>query len=106
MIQIEKSLAEKFPNTDLRVVPHIESKMRFSKKLYGIIFDMINKSGFAWNDSLKCIEVDNDEAWNTYVQHNKDVDRWRGKQCLIYDGLKNIFRKDRATGRGSTIPLK
>ncbi|CAL9004960.1 unnamed protein product [Prunus brigantina] len=36
--------------------------------MYGIIFDMINKSGFAWNDSLKCIKVDSDEAWNTYVQ--------------------------------------
>ncbi|CAL2234801.1 unnamed protein product [Prunus armeniaca] len=87
-------------------VPHIESKMRFWKKLYGIIFDMINKSGFAWNDSLKCIEVDNDEAWNTYVQHNKDADGWRGKQCLIYDRLKNIFGKDRATGRGSATPTK
>ena len=32
MIRIEKSLAEKFSNTDLRVVPHIESKMRFWKK--------------------------------------------------------------------------
>ncbi|XP_008234891.1 PREDICTED: uncharacterized protein LOC103333774 [Prunus mume] len=104
MIQIEKSLAEKFPNTDLRVVPHIESKMRFWKKLYGIIFDMINKSGFAWNDFLKCIEVDSDEAWNTY--HNKDADGWRGKQCMICDRLKNIFGKDRATGRGSATPTE
>ncbi|BFG30901.1 hypothetical protein CerSpe_171750 [Prunus speciosa] len=73
MTQIEKSLAEKFPNADFRVIPHIESKMRFWKKLYGIIFDMINKSGFAWNDSLKCIEVDSDEAWNTYVQVSTTV---------------------------------
>ncbi|CAB4319773.1 unnamed protein product [Prunus armeniaca] len=87
-------------------VPHIESKMRFWRKLYGIIFDMINKSGFAWNDSLKCIEVDSNEAWNTYVQHNKDDDGWRGKQCLIYDMLKNIFGKDRATGRGSATPTE
>ncbi|KAI5311229.1 hypothetical protein L3X38_000332 [Prunus dulcis] len=67
---------------------------------------MINKSGFAWNDSLKCIEVDSDEAWNTYVQHNKDADGWRGKQCLIYDRLKNIFGKDQATGRGSATPTE
>ncbi|CAL8116662.1 unnamed protein product [Prunus armeniaca] len=53
--------------------------------------------GFAWNDSLKCIEVDSDEAWNTYVQ---------GKQCLIYDRLKNIFGKDRATGRWSATPIE
>ncbi|CAL9018367.1 unnamed protein product [Prunus brigantina] len=62
---------------------------------------MINKSGFTWNDSLKCIEVDSDEAWNTY-----DADGWMGKQCLVYDRLKNIFGKDRATGRGSATPTE
>ncbi|CAB4278335.1 unnamed protein product [Prunus armeniaca] len=61
---------------------------------------MINKSAFAWNDSLKCIEVDNDEAWNTYVQHNKDVDDWRGKQCLIY------LEKTEQLVEGLQLPLK
>ena len=29
---------------------------------------MINTSGFAWNDVKKCVEVDSDDAWQTYVQ--------------------------------------
>ena len=29
---------------------------------------MLNKSGFGWNDSKKCVEVDSDEAWTAYVQ--------------------------------------
>ncbi|CAB4278451.1 unnamed protein product [Prunus armeniaca] len=72
--------------------------------MYGIIFDMINKSGFAWNDSLKCIEVGSDEAWNTYVQISTYVNITRmlmvgwGKQFLIYDRLTNILGKDRAIG--------
>ncbi|CAL9016555.1 unnamed protein product, partial [Prunus brigantina] len=40
------------------------------------------------------------------MQHNKDADGWRGKQCLIYDRLKNIFGKDRATGRESATPTE
>lgn len=40
------------------------------------------------------------------MQHNKDTDGWRGKQCLIYDRLKNIFGKDRATGRGYATPIE
>ena len=28
---------------------------------------MLNTSGFAWNDVKKCIKVDSDDAWKTYV---------------------------------------
>lgn len=33
-----------------------------------MVVDMINTSGFAWNDVKKCVEVDSDDAWQTYVQ--------------------------------------
>ena len=33
-----------------------------------MIVDMINTSGFAWNDVKKCVEVDSDDVWQTYVQ--------------------------------------
>ena len=32
---------------------------------------MINKSGFAWNDVKKCIQVDNNEVWEMYMQVNE-----------------------------------
>ena len=38
------------------------------EKQYGIIFDMLNKSGFGWDDVLKCVQVDSDEVWQAYVQ--------------------------------------
>ncbi|CAB4292779.1 unnamed protein product [Prunus armeniaca] len=31
------------------------------KKDYSIVVDMLNQSGFAWNDEKKCVEVDSDE---------------------------------------------
>ena len=48
----------------MKAFPHIEAKMKNGKKnnnKYGILFDMLNKSRFGWNDTLKCIDVDSDE---------------------------------------------
>ena len=65
---IERSLSDMCPQSGLKANPHIESKLKKWKKQYGIVYDMLNKSGFGWNDSLKCVEVDSDEAWRSYVQ--------------------------------------
>ncbi|KAK0599582.1 hypothetical protein LWI29_006626 [Acer saccharum] len=65
---IETRMACAIPNCGLKAVPHIESKLKFWKKQYGIVYDMLNTSGFGWNDVRKCIEVDSDEAWKSYVQ--------------------------------------
>nr|XP_048326632.1 uncharacterized protein LOC125421496 [Ziziphus jujuba var. spinosa] len=98
---IERQLAEMCPNSGLRASPHIESKMKKWKKQYGIIYDMLNKSGFGWNDSLKCVEVDSDDAWKAYVQCNPSAKSWRSKPFPMYERLANIFGKDRATGVGA-----
>ena len=68
MTIIERSLFVMCPQSGLKVNPHIESKLRKWKKQYGVVYDMLNKSGFGWNDTLKCVEVDSDEAWRSYVQ--------------------------------------
>ena len=68
IIMIERSLSDMCPQSGLKANPHIESKLKKWKKQYDIVYDMLNKSGFGWNDSLKCVEVDSDEAWRSYVQ--------------------------------------
>ena len=68
MTIIERSLSVMCPQSGLKANPHIESKLRKWKKQYGVVYDMLNKSGFGWNDTLKCVEVDSDEAWRSYVQ--------------------------------------
>ena len=47
---IERQLIEMSPQSNLRVNPHIESKLKMWKKHYSIVYDMLNKSGFGWND--------------------------------------------------------
>lgn len=65
--EIEKALNLLCPNSNLKAYPHIDSKLKKLKKDYSIIYDMTNKSGFAWNDVKKCIEVDSNEVWEMYV---------------------------------------
>ena len=67
-IHLEKVINQKLPNCGLKASPHIDSKIRKWKKQYGLMFDMLNTSGFGWNDVKKCVEVDSDEVWNSYVQ--------------------------------------
>ena len=46
MTIIERSLSVMCPQSGLKVNPHIESKLRKWKKQYGVVYDMLNKSGF------------------------------------------------------------
>ncbi|TXG49303.1 hypothetical protein EZV62_025178 [Acer yangbiense] len=103
---IELRLATILPNCDLRATPHIESKLKTWKKQYRVIYDMINTSGFGLNNVRKCVEVDNNEAWHSYVQmrHHKQAEGWRDKPFPLYERLANIFGKDRATGRTAYTP--
>ncbi|XP_048328646.2 uncharacterized protein LOC125422174 [Ziziphus jujuba] len=102
---IERRLAEICHNSRLRANPHSESKLKKWKKQYGIIYDMLNKSGFGWNDSFKCVEVDSDKVWKAYVQSNPSAKAWRGKPFPMYERLATIFGKDRAAGHGVQTPI-
>ncbi|XP_061989553.1 uncharacterized protein LOC133708095 isoform X4 [Rosa rugosa] len=104
LIKIENALNLLCPNSNLKASPHIESKLKKLKKDYSIIYDMMNKSGFAWNDIKKCIEVDSNEVWETYLQHNKKAKGWRNKKYPLFDRLATIFGSDRATGNGAEVP--
>ena len=68
LIEIAKVVNVLCPNSNIKATPHIESKLKKWKKTYSLVLDMINTSGFAWNDVKKCVEVDSDDAWQPYVQ--------------------------------------
>ncbi|XP_050128241.1 uncharacterized protein LOC126604955 [Malus sylvestris] len=85
LIEIAKDVNVLCPHSNIKASPHIESKLKKWKKTYSLVVDMINTSGFAWNDVKKCVEVDSDDAWQTYVQKNKEADRWRSKHFPLYD---------------------
>ncbi|KAB2594899.1 hypothetical protein D8674_030349 [Pyrus ussuriensis x Pyrus communis] len=106
LIEIAKAVNVLCPNSNIKATPHIESKLKKWKKTYSLVLDMINTSGFAWNDVKKCVEVDSDDAWLSYVQKNKEADGWRSKPFPLYDRFAYIFGKDRATGNVAETPAE
>ncbi|KAL5742138.1 hypothetical protein ACOSP7_028870 [Xanthoceras sorbifolium] len=103
LAQMEKALNQICPGSNLKANLHIESKLKKWKKNYSAIYDMMNTSGYAWNDVKKCIEVDSNEAWESYVKHHSSAAEWRNKPYPIFDRLANIFGKDRANGKGAEV---
>lgn len=66
----EKKILSAFPRTDLRASPHIDSKIKFWRKQYNALQDMLNISGFGWDDEQKMVLVDSDDVWQNYVRVN------------------------------------
>ncbi|KAJ4720161.1 Myb/SANT-like domain containing protein [Melia azedarach] len=77
------------PDCRLMAFPHIDSKMRKWKKQYAVIFDMLNTSSFGWNDVKKCVEVDSDEVWKSYMQ-----DRATGQRAETPNDMVNEVNRE------------
>ncbi|CAL2267609.1 unnamed protein product [Prunus armeniaca] len=106
LIVIENSLRVLCPGSGLKANPHIESKIKKLKKQFTIVYDMVNKTGFGWNDVRKCVKVDSEETWKAYLQHHKEAYGWRGKHFPLYDRLRRIFKVDHANVKTSQTPAE
>lgn len=67
-VEVEKKFEEKLPGCGIKANPHIESKMKVLKKHYLLVTDMLGHTGFGWNETLKCVEVDKDDQWESYLK--------------------------------------
>ena len=65
---MENKLEKLLQRSGFKTYPHIDSKIRIWKKSFGVIFDMLKTSGFGWNDERKCVVVDSEEVWRSYVE--------------------------------------
>lgn len=66
--KLEESMRREFPNTDLRVSPHIQSKLHTWKKFYSAVSAILEKSGVGFNnhDDYK---IDCDEhQWSEIIK--------------------------------------
>ncbi|KAL5555101.1 hypothetical protein UlMin_037337 [Ulmus minor] len=79
--------------------------MKKLKKKYSIVFDLLNQSGFGWDDVKKCVQVDSDDAWQSYVKAHKETNGWRGKPFPLYERLSRIFGANGAHGKGVETPI-
>ncbi|KAA8530523.1 hypothetical protein F0562_005232 [Nyssa sinensis] len=84
--------------------PHIESKVKVLKKSYNTVTGTLGKSGFEWNDHLKCVNIDSDEVWETYLKKDPNAKSFKNKPFPMYEKLGFIFGKDQATGKEAEAP--
>ncbi|XP_075503217.1 uncharacterized protein LOC142540739 isoform X2 [Primulina tabacum] len=95
---LEKSIAQAFPNTDLRENPHINSKIHVWKRTHGSLLTMLSRRGIGWNETEKRIEA-TDETWDSFVKVDSSVRTWRYKTWPYFLDWCEIFGNDRATGQ-------
>ncbi|XP_052176592.1 uncharacterized protein LOC127790902 [Diospyros lotus] len=106
LAELQVRLKAIFPNTDLKAVPHITSKMDTWKRFYNCLQTLMNNTGFGWNDRLKMIECDSEEVWAEFEKKDKYVKYVRDKSMPYYDDWVEIWGKDRATGEYAQSPAE
>ncbi|XVF44655.1 hypothetical protein PTKIN_Ptkin02bG0141300 [Pterospermum kingtungense] len=101
LLELERMVAKKLPNANIKAKPHIESRIKTLKKDWSIIFDMVQRnctSGFGW-DSQKNMVTAEDAVWESYIASHKDVAQFRTRSFCFYNELSLIYDKDRVTGQ-------
>ncbi|KAI4316003.1 hypothetical protein L6164_024023 [Bauhinia variegata] len=73
---------------------------RWSSKLNEVV-DMMNTSGFGWDDTRKCVTVDSNQVLLEYLVKHPKVGNHVNKEFKEFERLQEIFGKDRANGLGA-----
>ncbi|XP_031099367.1 uncharacterized protein At2g29880-like [Ipomoea triloba] len=102
LTELEKMLAIKLPNLNIKAKPHIESRIKTLKKEWSIVHDLLtnNNSGFGWDDERKVVTAE-DDVWDAYLTSHKEAAHYRMKSFPFYIEFTTIYGKDRATGKDS-----
>ncbi|KAL6661754.1 hypothetical protein ACP70R_001138 [Stipagrostis hirtigluma subsp. patula] len=102
--RIEKELAKKLPNAQLKADPHIQSKVKLLKKQLSYILDIQQYgSGFGWDDSRKMV-VGNEKIFKGWARSRPGAPALYGKPFPHYDKLCEIYASDLANGAAAKGP--
>ncbi|KAJ9539901.1 hypothetical protein OSB04_026407 [Centaurea solstitialis] len=94
--QIVLKMREKIPGINI-TSKHIHNKMKRLKDKYSAAYDMLNTSGFGWDDAKQCVTVDA-QVLEDYLKKHPSKNYVANKPFPQYERLKMVFGKDRATG--------
>uniref|UniRef100_J3M572 Uncharacterized protein n=1 Tax=Oryza brachyantha TaxID=4533 RepID=J3M572_ORYBR len=98
--QSQQSGATGTTGCGLTVVPHIESRARHFRTKFGAIKVMLNKSGFAWDESRKMVQCEKQQHDEHYKKNNEAKGLY-GVAFSHYDRLATIYGRDIATREGA-----
>ncbi|KAL8465148.1 hypothetical protein ACS0TY_034589 [Phlomoides rotata] len=97
---LENTLASKFPGTDLKGDPHINSKIHVWKKQYACLKSMLGVFGIGLNNTTFHIEA-LPEVWAAHIKADPIARGLKNKTFPFYSDWCEIFGNDRATGHES-----
>ncbi|KAF8395559.1 hypothetical protein HHK36_019507 [Tetracentron sinense] len=66
---------------------NIRSRLRYWRKFYHTINNLINQSVFGWNDAKKMIEAD-DYTWTEYLKDNEKKKRKKSRRESVTDDIQ------------------
>ncbi|KAL8514417.1 hypothetical protein ACS0TY_013506 [Phlomoides rotata] len=98
-------MCKMLPGTDIVANPHINSKIHVWNKEYGVLSDLLSKSGIGWNSTTSMIEVSDEDEWDASRLADPHLKSVRFKSWPYYSQWLKIFGKDRATGDHAVDPL-
>ncbi|KAK2655952.1 hypothetical protein Ddye_009004 [Dipteronia dyeriana] len=93
---VTSKMREKIENITI-TGKHVQNKMKRLKDKYSAAYDMLNTSGFGWNDTHKCVTV-SPEMLEEYLKKHPNKNYTANRPFPHYERLVKVFGKDRATG--------
>ncbi|XP_074560781.1 uncharacterized protein At2g29880-like [Curcuma longa] len=104
LLHLEKVMAVKLPDSNLKATPHIESRYKLLKRQFHAINEMLtHSSGFGWNDVDKCI-ITTKDVFDDWVKSHPAAIGLRNKEFPHLDDLMSVWGKDHATGANAETP--
>ncbi|KAL8483333.1 hypothetical protein ACS0TY_026140 [Phlomoides rotata] len=100
LLLLENVLSVKFPGTDLKGDPYINSKIHVWKKQYACLNSMLSVSGIGLNSSTYHIDA-LPEVWDAYVKVDPTARGMKNNTFPFYQDWIDIFRNDHANGNDS-----
>ncbi|XP_057770560.1 uncharacterized protein LOC130990358 [Salvia miltiorrhiza] len=96
--KLEYAMGKAFPDTDLKGMPHINSKISSWKKSYNSLMSMVQITGVGFSSNgTFMIDCDNDQ-WDTIMKKDANAKGMHYKAWPMFEAWKEVFGKDRATG--------
>ncbi|XP_057809801.1 uncharacterized protein LOC131024309 [Salvia miltiorrhiza] len=101
LVKLEELMRKEFPGTDIKGMPHINSKIAAWKKSYNSLSLMLDVSGVGFNaKGTFMIDCDTDQ-WQQIVKKDRNALNMRFKSWPLFDSWGDVFGKDRANGKNA-----
>ncbi|XP_057777266.1 uncharacterized protein LOC130995830 [Salvia miltiorrhiza] len=98
LLKLEESMRKEFVGTDIKGMPHINSKLSAWKKSYNSLLLALDVSGVGFNaKGTFMLDCDNDQ-WEMIVKKDSNARLMRFKSWPMFEDWKEVFGKDRANG--------